>query len=346
MTQKASLRSHLARFWIAYPVALLALAVVGYVAYWFWLAHQIDAGIDDWIAEERTAGREVLIGARDMTGFPMAMRIVLEDLRYDDPKHVRRVHIPGLVAEVSPFDLKRIVGRAEGTIAVDLGRGPAPGRYNVTMADNALRYDVSNGGALFVDLQGVEIAGPPAVPHIAAKTLNVRLSRNRLPVYGSLTLDATDVVLPRELATPLGDRVRYFKTDIDLKGGPPPDAITPEALDRWRRDGGDVEFRSLAFGHGDADVRAKGTLALDGDLQPIAAFTAKISGFKETVDALIAAGMVRPREGAMAKAVLGFLASTPKNGGRAEFGAAVTVQDRILSVGPVSLMRLPAVRWD
>lgn len=336
----------LKRFWIAYPLAVLALVAVGYAGYWYWLADRIDKGIDAWIAAEQGAGRTVDIRARRITGFPATMHFAFEGVLFDDPVHARRLHVPALEGRMSPFELGRIDGSFTGPLAVDLGYGPAPGRYNLAAKGNGLRVEPTDNGTLTVTLDGVEVAGPPPLSHASAAKLAIRVARGTAPVNGAVGIDADTLVLPRALATPLGDTLRYLKAEIEFKDAPPPDALTSAALEAWRSAGGDMEIRSLAFGHGDADVTANGTLALDEQLQPLAAFTAKVSGFKETLDALVIAGVVEPKDAGLAKMVLGFLASKPKNGGKPELGAAVSIQDRVLSVGPVNLLRLPPIKWD
>lgn len=334
---------NLRRFWVVYPLVLLVLAAVGYTGYWFWLADRIGAGLDDWIAAERAQGRDVVIRTRAVEGFPGRMHIALVDVVYDDPVNERRLQLPSLTGSLSPFTPTRIVGKAEGPAAVDLGRGPAPGRYILSAVSNAIGYDA---GDVKIDLGGFELAGPPPVSRFSAGKLTLGLTQGIRPVTGSVGVDAADIVLPASVGSPLGDTVRYLKARLDFKETNPPAALTPFALDAWRQAGGDIEVRALSFGHGEADVAATGTVALDQHLQPIAAFTAQVAGFKESLDALTQAGMVRPKDGALAKAVLGFLAKTPKGGGRPELSVAISVQDQVLSVGPVNLIQLPTVRWD
>ena len=74
--------------------------------------------------------------------------------------------------------------------------------------------------------------------------------------------------------------------------------------------------------------------------------TARITGFRETVDALVAAGAVRPRDAMTAKIVLGVLAKTPEDGGPPRITAPLSAQDGALYIGPVRLFHLPAIRWD
>jgi len=126
----------------------------------------------------------------------------------------------------------------------------------------------------------------------------------------------------------------------------PPGGSPPEALARWRDDGGTVEIQRLALGWGPLSVTADGTLALDEGLQPQAALSAHVTGYGETVDALLRAGMVKPRAAFIAKLALGAMAKTPANGGPPEIAVPVTIQDGKLYVGPAALLVMPRIDWD
>ena len=118
-----------------------------------------------------------------------------------------------------------------------------------------------------------------------------------------------------------------------------------QRLDAWRLDGGIVEIRHADLRMGKFSLAGEGTLALDRELQPEGAFTARIQGFKDTIDRLADAGYVERRNGAIAKAALGLMAKTPAGGGPAELKVSLTMQDRWLSVGPFRLIRLMPVPW-
>jgi hypothetical protein len=333
-------------FMMKFFAGLAVVTVLGYVGYWFWLANEISDGIDAWAAAEQAEGRIVAFGEREISGFPGDMQFSFQGISYEDRARGRTLHLPALTGSMSPLDLGRIIGHAEGPLVVILEKGPAPGRYEISAADNAIRYRAAEPQEVVVNMRDVRVSGAEALDGLTAKKFDIGLERGSVPVFGTFSIDAEGIDLPPVHATPLAGTARYLQVVADLKGAVPPAAITSAGLEAWRKDGGDIDFRKLAFGHGDADVAAEGTLALDDELQPIAAFTAKVSGFAETIDTLIQAGYVRPQEGGMAKAVLGFLARTPKGGGPPTLGAAISVQDRELSVGPVKLMRLPYVRWD
>ncbi len=56
-------------------------------------------------------------------------------------------------------------------------------------------------------------------------------------------------------------------------------------------------------------------------------------------------GVVRASDASMARIVLGLMAREPVGGGTPELNLAVTVQNRKLYTGPISLMTMPEVVW-
>jgi hypothetical protein len=116
-------------------------------------------------------------------------------------------------------------------------------------------------------------------------------------------------------------------------------------LVKWRDGGGTVEVARLNLAYGFLDVWANGTMALDGDMQPIGAFTAKVEGFFPLVDALKEKGLVRARDAVTAKVVLGVLAKKPADGGPPTLNLPLTVQGRKVYAGPLALAQVPAIPW-
>ena len=64
------------------------------------------------------------------------------------------------------------------------------------------------------------------------------------------------------------------------------------------------ELKSLAMQWGPAKVDGAGTLTLDTLLQPEASFAARMTGFEETADALVTAGLIRAQEAQGVKLLL------------------------------------------
>ena len=82
----------------------------------------------------------------------------------------------------------------------------------------------------------------------------------------------------------------------------------------WRDGGGSLEIRHLALIWGPLDLTASATLALDDQLQPMGAGSARLVGYAETLDALAAHGAISRSAATAAKAVLSLLAHNPEDG--------------------------------
>jgi len=133
-------------------------------------------------------------------------------------------------------------------------------------------------------------------------------------------------------------------------------SILVSQMVRPASDPGTRRFAAVVAGPGwgvdDANARALDglweaatPLALDADLQPIGAFTTRIEGFFETVNALHEKGLIRSQDAVTAKMVLGVL-SKRNDAGRISLTVPLTVQERRLYVGPVPLAVIPPVRWQ
>jgi hypothetical protein len=156
-------------------------------------------------------------------------------------------------------------------------------------------------------------------------------------------LDAENLRLPNLGPAPLGRDVARLRFNGSVLGPVPPGPLAP-ALMRWRDLGGTVKITRIETRYGPLALAADGTAAFDGAMQPIGAFTARIEGFIETIDALRERGLVRGRDALTAKIVLGALARRSGDGPPA-LTIAVTVQDGKLYVGPVVLLDIPLIAW-
>jgi len=132
---------------------------------------------------------------------------------------------------------------------------------------------------------------------------------------------------------------------LELVGAVSPDNLTAPKLSQWAKDGGAIEVRSLRIVHGILGLNGDGTMALDGRLQPIGAFSARVTGYDAALDQLIQVGLVKPSDGNIAKMILGAMGKVPAGGGPKQIKVPISVQDQRLSVGPIPLMRMPAILW-
>jgi hypothetical protein len=74
------------------------------------------------------------------------------------------------------------------------------------------------------------------------------------------------------------------------------------------------------------------------------ASSCNVRGLFKAIDVLVRSGTVRPQDAGMVKLAFGLLMKTDRDGGQS-LSVPVTVQNRVLSVGPVKLFDMPALEW-
>ncbi|MEI9982483.1 MAG: DUF2125 domain-containing protein [Aliidongia sp.] len=72
--------------------------------------------------------------------------------------------------------------------------------------------------------------------------------------------------------------------------GPVPEQPLASALTTWREGGGSVELHQVVLHWGAVDLAGDGTLTLDANLQPTAAFTGRIRGWGALLEDFVQAG--------------------------------------------------------
>ena len=151
-----------------------------------------------------------------------------------------------------------------------------------------------------------------------------------------LTAELRGLRLPDSLNLPLGGTMQSVDFAATVVGELPPPPWAP-ALTAWRDAGGNVQVRRFELDYGSLAVWAGGTLALDGDLQPIGTATAKVTGFVETIDTLRATGIVQPRDAVAAMMVLGRVGPRPiPAAAPATLNLPLVLQNRRIFAGPVA----------
>ncbi len=165
-----------------------------------------------------------------------------------------------------------------------------------------------------------------------------------MEISAGLLIDLKGITLPEEAEKLLGRKMAHLEAEIQVLGDLPMPMDRP-GLSRWRRDGGTLEIKNLDLAWGPAKVKASGTLGLDDALQPEVSLVTAITGYQKTVDALVAAGIVRERVARGVKLVLDMMARRSRPGQEATVRVPVSIQNRVIYVGPARLARLPLLRW-
>jgi hypothetical protein len=331
---------------IILPLLLLVvLAAGGYTAYWFVLAHRLQARLGPWAEAQRAHG--TVFGWESVTveGFPAVFRLRFTGATASGAKPVRiAAAAPLLFAKAHIWDLRhwRLSAPQGASVTlpeemVGLTGGTVDGRLQLEGSGTAIELtaeDVAGNGLA----AGVRIADAEA-----SLVLPDHAPTSHLEPDLSAALHLTQLTLPAAVP-PFGKEVEALTLAATIKGALPAGKLR-DALAAWRADGGTVELTDGSLQWGALTASANGTLALDDQLQPIGALTATIENHDAIVDAAVASGNLRARDAGLLKIVLGLMAK-PGADGKKQLTLPVSLQNDHIYLGPARIAALPRLAWQ
>jgi hypothetical protein len=335
------------RRWHLVGAVALVVLVVGYSGFWVYSADRVTSYLESWA---RSPGGTVSWQSLSTAGFPFRLSITLEKPVALDAQG-NQWSTDWVFAHMRPWDW--------ATVTINT---PDPQEVIVNDSGGDRTFTIHSN-----DLTGVfsTLSRRTYTATITGTKAQLRDDNNRTLIANDIHLDAevtphgsadlnhrsahlwfsvNDVRSAELSALLLGERIKEVSGEIELFG-PLPLPVNMAHVARWRDAGGIAEVRSLRLEYGPMALHTEGTLALDRDLQPVGAFTARVQGFKETVDAFHHGGIVTGGEALTTKLVLGALAETDSMTGKSTLKLPVSIQDRELYAGPLKLMKIPPVHW-
>ena len=314
---------------------------------WYAASAWVKAEVTGWVDNQRARGSVVEYGEMYTAGFPSRITLNLTDPHYSGPAFGDVIEWKSDALHVSarpwtPWKLHVV----------------ASGKHDVMVADGALRFtgsveklaaDVVLGDvwpeSLKLQMSGLSMNGSGP---LSIERLRVQMTHDPSTQAGGtglkLNVDGGNLVLPGVLPQPLGDRVQSIDMIARVTGAvvPGPAKVRVPA---WRDSGGAIEFERLKFRSGPLGLAAGGTLAFDKNLQPQGAFTAKIEGLFQVLEILRARGIMSGGDAVAATMALSALSKRPQGGGAPFINVSATLQDRVLSLGPLKVLKMPILDW-
>ncbi|MGC2854753.1 DUF2125 domain-containing protein [Novispirillum sp. DQ9] len=347
---------------IAVPVLIIALGG-GYGALWLYGARQVEESARAWLASQRAAGWEAEVDSLAVGGFPGRIELHGSGLRLAPPPGKAAVpwhwRAEGLRAHALAWSLREPTVTPLGTQVLTLpGADGEPVAHTVTAG--TARLDLKLDGAGQIVGFALDAASVAAKPQGAREALTIdSVAASLLPEKGSgqlldlressytASLTVRGLTVPPGLEPPLGPRGEVLEAHARILG---PVTLNPaqpllEAVKTWRDDGGSVELDRFYLEWAPLRMSMAGSLALDQRLQPVASLSARFQGFFAAVNRLEDVGVVRAREASVARVVLGVMAERDPAGGAPLLAVPVTVQDRTVRVGPVTVLTFPLIEW-
>jgi len=352
IARRAERRRARISFWL---FALFLAAVSAATASWFVGADLVRDRIAMIASDAAAGGGSFSTSAIEITGFPFTYEAEVSKVRITGrtPRGVWEWQADRVKASLAPwrtggvsFDLagnhKLRFRLGRQPLDLDITAGAAPGTFTAAR----------DGAPRIFKLTPEKLVIREAVTgqRIDAEKASVQLFRFlRAKTAASETssgiiLDLTGVTLPKRADKLLGRKLQRFQLEAQVLGDTPLPLERPR-LARWRRDGGVLEIKNIDIAWGPAKLSGNGTLSLDDGLQPEASLAARITGHQKTVDALVAAGMVRENVARGVKLVLDMMARRTNPGSEAVIQLPLSIQSRVIYVGPARLARLPQIRW-
>jgi hypothetical protein len=325
---------------------VLAVAGLGYTAYWFHVAGEVRKQIRNWSDARRAAGWTVEMGEVAVHGFPAKVRATIPHPHLAAPSGVAW-RGETLELSSSPFTLGRI-------------EADSPGHHRLTVRGREAALDAGSAHAVLAIGQGrlrdvhLTMAGlilelPDAEP-LTAATLDATFDPvesggddHREP-SARFSAMMRGVTLPAAFGAVLDRQLAFAEVSGRMMGRLDADTPLMTALAAWSDDGGTVELDHVVVDWSPLALEGEGTLALDPRLQPLAALTARISGFGTLMDRLARAGVVDPGSANAAKMLLALMAKSDGQG-RAAIPVPISLQDGLLYLGPARVARLPPIAW-
>lgn len=345
--------------WFLLGLVGFAIFSVAYTGYWFYVASAFREGLPAWI--ERLAGNGATLAYRqlEIAGYPFQFRLIFHEPLLDAPTFPALGGKPlrwsgaRAMAMMAPWNFNSFTIDLAGSHRIDWPADRRTRTANLSAEEFTIRTGMHDDGlpdeARF-DVTRLLITEGSANsdPLWVANAAKINLKRlfpegdaANKPTF-SLDFQIEDARIPPG-DFPLGRDVARLVGAANIVGTLS-DPTSIEALSAWRDAGGIVEFTLNEGKYGPLTAEGNGTAALDDALQPITAGTAKVEGLFPAIAALRDRDLIRSRDAAMAKVILGVM-SRPNDKGVPTISLPFSIQSQKLFVGPVPLMDVPPIQW-
>lgn len=114
----------------------------------------------------------------------------------------------------------------------------------------------------------------------------------------------------------------------------------PRTYAEWRDAGGIIDIHTLKLDWAPILLTTNGTLTLDASMRLLGSFAAEIYGYEEALNRLVSLKQIKSKHAKRASFILQLFSSTD-NAGRPYIKIPITLQNGVLSTGPLNLLKLP-----
>ena len=126
-----------------------------------------------------------------------------------------------------------------------------------------------------------------------------------------------------------------------------PATFTKNDLTPWQKEVGEIDIRSLILNKNSMIISAIGSLGLDAKLQPKIDLQAKMTDYDKLIRFLtVETSELSNIQGTIALGILNSMAITDPKTNQKTVEFDIKINDRRLSLGPISAMKIPKIYWQ
>ena len=328
--------------WVGGLAVLLAAA---YTGYWYYLIGTIQKEMGPWTEAQRAHGLDIKWQDVKLGGFPLAVRLHFHGFGVAAVKPMPyQMQAADIAFWSAPWDLRHWHFNAPDGARIDAILQSAG--FDAKTLAGTVSVPLQPGGS--ADITATSLAGRGVAQGLSVDSAHLALSQPDMPPQTDhdpallVNFDIQGAHLPAAPA-PFGTTIQDISATATVDGTIAPAAL-PQMLDAWRKKGGAIELSRAHLAWDRLDIDAQGTLALDEDLQPLAALTATVRGQNEMIDAAVSAGALPEANAGMARIVLNMIAQQGDDG-RKQIQLPISAQNRRLYLGPAAIAKIPTIDW-
>ena len=333
------------------PIVLFALVLVGYPGYWLYVGSFAKNQLKFWTYSLKTAGFTITHGTFKLSGFPFLVRIEITTPKLTNIKAGLSFYTRKINLELQPWNLRRFRIETLGTQELRFDSKISARNVAANTGDIKGVFVIGNSNqfsALSLDIQRMQLIDADQRTFLSIGEILADISKPDQPPIDhmrsslKISFSANQIGLASLDVPTLGKVISNIKLKADFLGHLAGNSIMG-SITNWRKSGGTLEVHWLNLLWGALDLRANGTIALDAKMRPLGALTADIRGYKDTLEALSEAKIIRSDVLPASRLTLDLLAKPSKVDGRRVLTVPVTAQEGGLYLGPLKLAKLPSL---
>jgi hypothetical protein len=254
------------RLGLILPWAAFALIVIGWMIYWFIVAGAADQRLAQWAAEQRAAGGQASYARVVRHGFPVLLRLEIQDLLYAPARGGWRASTARADLHVNLLNTGHVSLEAKAPLAITRENGAITNiTANALIASLRMRGDDLAQAGVEADALILDDPAKDGVLRVEKFVFNVRPDPRAAGEY-QIALDATALTLPRAVRSfeSFGLDIPALRAAIVIEHGAALlDSAPDDPLGPWREAGGRARFEALALNWGPLEATGQGHGGLD-----------------------------------------------------------------------------------